>query len=95
MRRTLLTVFTVAVFIPLSAHAQDTELPRGMFVSQWQCPQAELATIAQVYDSIIRPIEQELVDEGSFFGGGMVLSPVGRRVERQLVSPCPGSRRRL
>jgi hypothetical protein len=42
-----------------------------MFVSQWQCPQAEIATIGQVYDSLIRPIEQELVTEGTFYGAGM------------------------
>jgi hypothetical protein len=71
MRRTLLTALTLALLIPVGAQAQDAELPRGMFVSQWQCPQAEIATIGQVYDSLIRPIEQELVTEGTFYGAGM------------------------
>jgi hypothetical protein len=65
MRRTI-AFLTLFVLIPFVAEAQEQEeeLPRGLFVSQWQCPQNQIQWISQMYDSLSNPIEQELVNEG-------------------------------
>ncbi|MDH3456666.1 MAG: hypothetical protein OER90_07455 [Gemmatimonadota bacterium] len=71
MRRLMLLAIAVAVLLPTQALAQDDELARGMFFSHWQCPPALVGDIAAAYDSLIRPIEQELVNEGLMYGAGM------------------------
>lgn len=61
--------------LPQAAAAQvETEeatLPRALFISQWQCPAAALRGIARQYDSLVVPVEQELVNEGKLYGAGM------------------------
>jgi hypothetical protein len=51
MRRTI-AFLTLFVLIPFVAEAQEQEeeLPRGLFVSQWQCPQNQIQWISQMYD---------------------------------------------
>lgn len=71
MRRITLSALVLAALLPAAAVAQEAELPRALFVSQWQCPQELVAKIGQNYDSLIVPIEQELVNEGKLVGSGM------------------------
>ena len=71
MRRLMLLAIAIAILLPTQALAQDDELARGMFISQWQCPQELVGAIAATYDSLVRPIEQELVNEGLMYGAGM------------------------
>jgi hypothetical protein len=73
MRRTTLAAVALAVLLPLAAYAQEEEeqLARGLFISQWRCPPSDMSTIAQYYDSLMVPIEQELVNEGLLYGSGM------------------------
>ncbi len=68
----------LALFLLLAPglQAQDDQ-PSGMTVSQWQCPQTEIGTIVAMYDSITRPIEDELVAEGMLVGAGMFLHQWG------------------
>lgn len=72
--RSTIALLTVFALIPLGVEAQEQgqeEPPRGLFVSQWQCPQNQIQWIAQMYDSLSKPIEQELVNEGMLYGAGM------------------------
>ena len=73
MRRTPLAALALGMLLPLAAQAQEEEqqLPRGLFISQWICPQASMQGIGQNYDSLTVPIEQELVNEGLLDGAGM------------------------
>ena len=74
MRRTILAALALGVIVPLTAQAQEaeeTEPPRGLFISSWMCPQSAIDDIFQWYDSLMVPIEQELVNEGMYVGSGM------------------------
>ena len=68
----LLRYLTLALFFVLAPglSAQDS-LPRGMTVSQYQCPQSAISDISRQYDSITRPVEDELVAEGLMVGAGL------------------------
>jgi hypothetical protein len=71
MRRSGLIVLALCLAAPYSAAAQEgeeQEPPRGLFISSWICPQSVVGDIAQAYDSITRPIEEELVAEGKMVG---------------------------
>lgn len=67
--------FAVAILVcvaaPPAVAQESQELPRGLFVSQWQCPFDQMQRIGQVYDSLWTPIEQALVNEGLLVGAGM------------------------
>jgi hypothetical protein len=74
MSRSGLVVLVLCLVVPCSATAQEAEgqePPRGLFISSWICPQSALGDIAQAYDSIARPIEEELVAEGKMVGAGL------------------------
>jgi hypothetical protein len=74
MRRSGLIVLALCLAAPYSAAAQEgeeQEPPRGLFISSWICPQSVVGDIAQAYDSITRPIEEELVAEGKMVGAGL------------------------
>ena len=71
--RSMIAFLALFVLIPFGVEAQEQEeeLPRGLFVSQWQCPQNQIQWISQMYDSLANPIEQELVNEGMLSSAGM------------------------
>ena len=64
----LLVVLTPAA---TSGQQQQDSVPRALLISSWICPQAEIARIAAAYDSITRPIEEELVRAGRMAGAGL------------------------
>ena len=75
MRRPVLMALATVFVLPLSARAQEAgeedQLPRGLFVSQWMCPQSAIGDISQAFDSLWIPVQQELVNEGKMVGAGM------------------------
>ncbi len=74
MSHTPFVALALGMLLPLAAQAQEEEqqqLPRGLFISQWICPQSAIQGISQNYDSLTVPIEQELVNEGLLEGAGM------------------------
>lgn len=76
MRRVLPMLLLGMFVTPATVRAQvemeqpDT-LPRLLAISSWKCPQSAVGPISEAYDSITRPIEEELVAAGRYIGGGM------------------------
>lgn len=72
MARLMAVAVLLAVLVPGAASAQQQDtLPRTLVISSWICPQAEIPRIAAAYDSITRPIEEELVRQGRMAGAGL------------------------
>lgn len=71
MARLAAVVVMCVILIPGQASAQQADGPRTLVISSWICPQAAIAQIAAAYDSITRPVEDELVREGRLAGAGL------------------------
>lgn len=68
---TLVGVLALAIPGDLAAQEMEEGPPSTLVVSQWKCDWDQLGHIAATTDSVLRPIWQELVDEGQLQSAGM------------------------
>jgi len=74
MKHLTLAVLALGLAFPATLMAQDDgEERRGtiLSVSAYQCPNSAIAGIAAAYDSITRPVEEQLVAEGKMASAGL------------------------
>lgn len=74
MKHVALMILTLGLAVPATAMAQEEDEDRRatiLTISSWQCPQSDIAAISANYDSITRPVEEELVAEGKMESAGM------------------------
>ena len=72
MRPTAL-LFALVMAVPTTLVAQEEESPPAtvLTISSYQCPQAAIADITEAYDQFTRPVEEELVEEGTLVSAGL------------------------
>lgn len=75
MKHLALAILALGLAFPATAMAQEEEdedrQSTILTISSYQCPQSEIAGISAAYDSITRPVEEELVAEGKMESAGM------------------------
>ena len=73
MKHLTLAILALGLALPATAMAQEEEdRPSTILsISSYQCPQSDIGTIAASYDSITRPVEEELVAEGKMASAGL------------------------
>ena len=72
MKLVALVTLAAGLALPATAMAQEENRRATILtISSWQCPQSDIESIAANYDSITRPIEDELVAEGKMESAGM------------------------
>ena len=70
-------LLAVAVPAGLSAQQMEEEPPGTLVVSQWKCDWDRLGQIAATTDSVLRPIWQDLVDQGRLQSAGSFMHEWG------------------
>ena len=77
MKHLILAILALGLAFPATAMAQeeddDDREATILTISSYQCPQSAIAGISAGYDSINRPIEEELVAEGKMASAGLFL----------------------
>ncbi len=75
MKRLTLMILALGLAFPTMAMAQegdDEDREAAILsISSYQCPNSAIAGISAGYDSITRPVEEELVEEGKMASAGM------------------------
>ena len=71
--RLILFLALACLLAPTISLAQESEPRPTIVLLSWKCDFAQLGTIAQVSDSLMIPIAQELVDEGKLLNHGMLI----------------------
>ncbi len=72
IRRLILFIALAGLFAPTVSLAQESQQPTTVAVEYWKCDYSKLGIIAQVTDSLVIPIAQELVNEGRLVSYGML-----------------------
>ena len=75
MKKLVASLLVLGLAIPAVAMAQDEEDEERestiLSISSYQCPNSAIADISARYDSITRPVEEELVAEGMMASAGL------------------------
>ncbi len=73
MKHLVLTILALGLAFPTTAMAQDDDdrEPTILSISSYQCPNSAIGAISAGYDSITRPVEEELVAEGKMASAGL------------------------
>ncbi len=73
MKRFTLMILALGLAFPATAMAQDDDdrEPTILSISSYQCPNSAIGAISAGYDSLTRPVEEELVAEGKIASAGL------------------------